>query len=52
MLFQLFEGIGMVGGSHGGEGMEQAALKEVRAVVKGAELLVGFRTGGLQAGGR
>lgn len=41
----------MVGGSQGGEGMEQAALKEVRAVVKGAKLLMGLRSGGLQAGG-
>ena len=52
IFFPLFHGLGIVDGPHGGEGAEQTALEKALAVVERAELLLGFLTGGLQAGGQ
>ena len=52
IFFPLFHGFGIVDGPQGGEGMEQAALEDVLLVIERAELLLGFRFGGLQTGGQ
>lgn len=52
IFFPLFHGFGVMDGFHRGEGTQKAAFKYVLALIKGVELLLGFRLSRFQAGGQ